>query len=196
MIATICGTLRHKSANYIIVEAHGIGYGVSIPLSTFYELPDVDETVRLTVYTHVKEDAIKLFGFLSDRERDLFQLMISVSGIGPRLAVTILSGIAPDALENALSRGDLNKLVNIPGVGKKTAERMIFELRDKMAGMTPVARTGEAATDTIENDALSALVNLGYRETAAQRAVRAVLGTGDDLSLETVLMEALKLLSQ
>jgi len=196
MIASICGTLRHKTANHIVVEAYGIGYGVSIPLCTFYELPDVDETVRLTVYTHVKEDAIKLFGFLTRRERDLFELMISVSGIGPRLAVTILSGIAPDALESALSRGDLNKLVNIPGVGKKTAERMIFELRDKMADMTPVSRTGDTEPDSIENDALSALVNLGYRETAAQRAVRSVLGMREDISLETLLMEALKVLSQ
>ena len=132
MIARIQGTLVCKTASYTIIDAHGLGYRIFVPLTTFYELPEIGQTVVLNVHTHVKQDAIHLFGFYTSEERDLFQVMISVTGIGPKLAMNIMSGIAAGELVKAVSAGDLGRLVSIPGVGKKMAERLILELKDKV----------------------------------------------------------------
>jgi Holliday junction DNA helicase RuvA len=188
MIARIQGTLVYKTASYTIIDAHGLGYRVFVPLTTFYELPEIGQDVALNIHTHVKEDAIHLFGFYTAEERDIFQLMISVTGIGPKLAVSIMSGIAARELVKAVSAGDLSRLVNIPGVGKKTAERLILELRDKVKklgdGEAEVRGEKAAVTDRsrIFDDALSALINLGYKE----QMVKKVLDRIDEESQEEI----------
>jgi len=196
MIASLKGVLFHKATDHIVVDVHGVGYGVVVPLSTFYQLPDTGGPVHLVIHTHVAQDAVKLFGFLDYRERELFRLLISISGIGPRLAINILSGISPEDLSEAISGGELGRLVGIPGVGKKTAERMIFELKDKITTVTS-GRPSEATPDTVvKEDALSALVNLGYKNTAVKDAVdRVCAQRGEGVTLEVLLPEALKMLS-
>ena len=168
MIARISGTLIFKSADHVIVDANGIGYRIFVPLTTFYELPEVSQSVTLYIHTHVKQDAISLFGFYSNGEKDIFQLMISVTGIGPRLAINILSGISAEALVKAVSQGNLNRLVGIPGVGKKMAGRMILELKDKVIKFISeevMHRAGDGLKENeqVKEDALSALINLGYK---------------------------------
>lgn len=201
MFALIAGKLAHKSATEVIVDVGGIGYQVYIPLSTFYELPETGDPVSFHIHTHVKEDAIQLFGFRSREEKSIFQLMIQVSGIGPKLAINVLSGISAPELTRAVSDGDLARLVTIPGIGKKTAERMIVELRDKFSklvkeGMAGPART-EIPDDILMNDALSALENLGYKQPVAKKALDQVRGSLDgDLTIEELLKQALKFLAK
>ncbi len=196
MIASLKGVLSHKSIDTIIVDVHGIGYNVAVPLSTFYKLPDTGSRVDLVIHTHIAQDAVKLFGFLDRSEKDIFQLLISVSGIGPRLAVNILSGISPEDLSGAISGEDLDKLVGIPGVGKKTAERMIFELKDKIVKLVPgTPFTGTPGT-MLKEEALSALINLGYKNTTAKDSINRVIEeTGETLTLEMLLTESLKIVS-
>lgn len=201
MIANINGTLLHKSVDYVIVGVNGIGYRVFVPLSTYYELPETGSTVALNIHTSVKQDAIHLFGFYTNGEKDIFQIMLSVNGIGPRLAMNILSGISADELIRAVSKGDLKRLINIPGVGKKMAERMIVELRDKVGKI----ETGEIDGDTgkvtdedeqIIEDALSALVNLGYKRNAAQNVLDSVMEKMQGArTLDVLLKESLKILA-
>ena len=196
MIASLKGVLVHKSTDNIVLDVHGVGYGVVVSLGTFYQLPDIGGQVSLITHMHVAQDAVKLFGFLEHRDRELFRLLISISGIGPRLAVNILSGISPEELSGAISGGDIGRLVGIPGVGKKTAERMIFELKDKVtkviSGGAAVAAPGTVITD----DALSALVNLGYKNSAAKEAIEKVYAErGRDVPLEGLLPESLKILA-
>jgi len=201
MIARIKGILIYKSVSHVIVDAHGIGYRIFVPLTTFYELPETGRFVSLHIYTHVKEDALHLFGFHTPEDQGIFQMLISVSGIGPKLALNILSGIPAREFIRAVTQGNLSRLVAIPGVGKKTAERMVLELRDKMLKIdlggiategASVPERGEAMTE----DALSALVNLGYKQVAANRAIdKVVAGSPGDLSLDVLLKEALKRLS-
>jgi len=196
MIASLQGMLIHKSTNTVIIDTHGVGYEVIVSLGTFYRLPEVGSQVNLIIYMHVSQDAIKLFGFLEHREKELFTLLISISGIGPRLAINILSGISPEDLSRAISEGDLGRLVGIPGVGKKTAERMVFELKDKIptviSGTQPADTTGTA----IKDDALSALINLGYKSGAAKEAIEKVYTQkGQDILLEVLLPESLKILA-
>jgi Holliday junction DNA helicase RuvA len=176
MIALLRGVLLEKHPNQAIVEAGGVGYDVSIPVSTFTRLPDPGAEVRLRIHTHVREDAFLLFGFLTLDEKALFEKLISVSGIGPKMAMAVLSGIPALDLIASIRRGEVERLVRIPGVGKKTAERMVLELRDKMpapSGDEPVAAGAPAAALTaVEQDVLSALLNLGCARPAAENAVR------------------------
>lgn len=201
MFALITGKLAAKSANEVIVDVGGLGYQVFIPLSTFYELPEKGDSVTFHVHTHVKEDAIQLFGFQTSEEKTIFQLMIQVSGIGPKLAINVLSGISAPELVRAVAGGDLARLVAVPGIGKKTAERVILELRDKFAKLAQEQSAGPAqaaATDEeVIHDALSALVNLGYKEPFARKALDMVRESLDgELSIEELLKRALKLLSK
>jgi Holliday junction DNA helicase RuvA len=180
-----------------VVDVNGIGYQIFIPLNVFYRMPEIGARVSLQVYTHVREDALQLYGFQDGVEKQLFLLLTAVSGIGPKLAVNILSGITAEDLARALREGDQVRLVGIPGVGKKLAERMIVELKDKLltlpdAGVSskPMKRESE-----LMQDAVSALVNLGYRKAEAENNVRAVMESGET-SLENVLKEALRRLSR
>ena len=193
MIAKVRGILDHKAPGEVIVDVGGVGYQLFTALSVFYRLPEVGEPVTLLVYTHVREDTLQLFGFFDPAEKQAFVLLTGVSGIGPRLALNILSGMAAGELLDALREGDVARLVSIPGVGKRLADRMIVELRDRI-NMLPEAVPEAAAAPGIRGDALSALVNLGYRRADAERAVRQVLGQGA-AELETVLKEALRVLS-
>ena len=199
MISQIHGRLIHKSPEEIIVDVHGVGYGLMVPLSTFYELPGVNEEVLLQVHTHVREDILHLFGFLTAKEKELFRLLIGVSGVGPRLALNILSGISAQDLEKALTREDLATLVRIPGVGPKTAKRMLLELRDKVISPDAIGEVVSASHHEREmvRDALSALVNLGYKKGMAEEAVQTVTREkGYDLSIEELLRESLQHLAR
>ena len=201
MIARLSGTLIQKTPASLVVEATGVGYEVFVPLSTFYELPDVGQCVVLHVFTQVREDAITLFGFLTQREKDLFQLLLSVNGIGPKLAMNILSGTDPLELLRSIARGDLNRLVRIPGVGRKMAERIIFDLRDKKMVDMPEAAADEkplpADLDAIREDALSALVNLGYRNQVVNDALDRVFREAQaaQVSLDVILKKTLRMLA-
>jgi Holliday junction DNA helicase RuvA len=201
MIALINGKIARKEISNVVVDAQGVGYRIFIPLTTFYELPGEGEQVCLHVHTHVKPDGINLFGFYSIRERDLFQLMISVSGIGPKIAMNILSGIAANELLKALSGGDLGKLVSIPGVGRKMAERLILELKEKvirkmMVEQLPAADAQHKVKEMIREDVLSALVNLGYKNNAAKEALdKAVNQSPEELTLDQLLKKTLKVLA-
>ena len=197
MIALLTGKVAYKSPAFIILDVNGVGYRVQIPFSTYYDLPQEGSTVTLNIYTHVKEDAINLFGFRTPEEKEFFQLLISVSGIGPKMGKDILSNIQVDDLGPAIVRGDLARLSSIPGIGRKTAERLVLELKDKVMklGVSIPAREGAAKTPFpgIMEDVASALVNLGYKESMVNK----VLGETNipqDASMETVLKQALKLL--
>ena len=201
MIARINGTLIEKTPVSLVVEAMGVGYEVFVPLTTFYELPDVGENIVLHICTQVRADAITLFGFSSQREKDIFQLLITVTGIGPKLALNILSGTDPQELVRSVARGDLNRLVRIPGVGKKTAERIIFDLRDKkiaeISGTQTDEKTLSADVQEMKDDALSALMNLGYKNQAVQDVLERVLrDAGDEeMPLDILLKKTLKILA-
>ena len=193
MIAHLRGRLIAKHPNQAIVEAAGVGYDVSISVPTFSELPAVGTEVAFHVHTHVREDSIALFGFLRPAEKQLFERLISVSGIGPKLAITILSGMAADEMVGAIRGNDVARLTRIPGIGKKTAERMVLELRDKLQdfGAPPAA----PPASPVEEDVLSALLNLGYQRPAAERAL-AKVGNGNRQSFEVLFREALAALSK
>jgi holliday junction DNA helicase RuvA len=201
MIALISGKIVYKGISHVIVDVQGVGYRIFIPLTTFYELPEAGEAITLHVHTNVKQDAINLFGFYTVQERDLFQLMISVSGIGPKMSMNILSGISAQELLRAISGGNVGKLVNIPGVGKKMAERLILELKEKvikkmMLGETPAADDQHEANEMIMEDALSALVNLGYKSNVAKDALDKVLRSSDEeVGMDTLLKKTLKILA-
>lgn len=197
MIALLTGELAQRSPEQIILDVNGVGYRLQVPLSTFYALPETGK-VQLQVYTHVKEDAIQLFGFLTEAEKDLFALLISVSGVGPKLANTILSHIPTEELALALSQGDVMRLTAIPGIGKKSADRLVLELQDKAArfaieGAVPSNETAKQGLESSHEDALSALINLGYKETLARKALKS-LKIAPGTSLEEILKAALKIL--
>jgi len=200
MIASLTGILRFKSPGHVTVEVNGVGYRVFIPLSTFYELSEEGSTVALNVFTAVREDAIHLYGFRTLEEKQLFELLLSVNGIGPKLAIGLLSGISPADFIRAVFTEDRQALTKIPGVGKKMAERMILELRDRVIKLAPPEARAEAKAqsplDAVREDALSALVNLGYRKSAAKMVLDRVLEeSGGELALEEVLKRALRELS-
>lgn len=174
MIAHLRGRLLAKEPSRAVVEAAGVGYELAISIPTYSELPAAGTEVSLHVHTHVREDAIALFGFLRADEKRLFERLISVSGIGPKLGVTILSGMSPEYLVSAIRGNDLAALTKVPGIGKKTAERMVLELRDKLD--TFVAAPAKPAATAVEDDVLSALVNLGYQQSAAEKAIAAAAG--------------------
>jgi Holliday junction DNA helicase RuvA len=200
MIARLSGILIEKSITQCIVDVRGVGYRIVVPLTTFYELPEIGQPVVIHIHTHVREDAINLYGFHAQEERAVFQLMISVSGIGPKLAINILSGIAAGELIQAVTKDDLKRLTSIPGVGKKTAERMILEMKDKAARFgretvqpgTVVVKTG----DQVKDDALSALVNLGYKGSAVKEVIDRIMREAKDIpSLDRLLKQALQTLA-
>ncbi|MFO7601692.1 MAG: Holliday junction branch migration protein RuvA [Candidatus Desulfacyla sp.] len=200
MIAHLNGVLLTKSTQSIVIDVGGVGYEVIVPLSTFYALPDVKERVGLLIYTHVREDALILFGFHTRLEKGLFVMLISVSGIGPKLGVNILSGIGPRELLEAIAKGDALRLQAIPGVGKKTAERMALELKDRASkalgdGDMPQAAAPVGAERRIMDDALSALVNLGYSTKSAKMAVDKAQASLGEMTLEGLIREALRALS-
>jgi Holliday junction DNA helicase RuvA len=191
MISRLRGTLRNRSPDELVVDVGGVGYQVFVSLQTYTELPPQDSAIELYTYTHVREDALQLFGFRDPGERSLFLMLKEVSGIGPRLALNVLSGMPAVDLRQALREGDVARLVAIPGVGKKTAERMILELREKIARLaeeTPARRDGITA---VSANAVSALVNLGYRRPEAERAVEGAVKDGRT-TFEDVVREALK----
>jgi holliday junction DNA helicase RuvA len=191
MIAQLRGTLGDKRPNQVLVDVGGVGYLVHIPLSTFYALGDLHSNVTLLIHTQVREDAISLYGFLSAREKHLFELLISASGVGPVLALKILSGMSVDDLVPAVRSGDLARLTRIPGVGRKTAERMIVELRDKLAAMEIPAQTTPSPTTGSENEVVIALTNLGYDRAIAEKAVEAVQHNGSPNGFEPILRASL-----
>ena len=194
MIAHLRGKLIAKHPNQAIVEAAGVGYDVTISVPTFSELGGIGAEVALHVHTHVREDAIALFGFLHPEEKQLFEKLLSVSGIGPKLAITILSGMAAAEMVAAIRGNDVAKLTKIPGIGKKTAERMVLELRDKLKdfGLVPAA----PPASPMEEDVLSALTNLGYQRPLAEKAVATVMRDGGKKEFDALFREALALLSK
>ncbi len=198
MIAQIRGQLIEKRLGAIVVDAHGIGYRVFVSLHTFYDLPEADQDVRLHTYTHVREDALQLFGFSTLLEKDLFQVLIGVSGIGPKLALNILSGISPAEFLTSLQAEDLPRLMAIPGVGRKTAERLVFDLKEKIREIAFRAgppKEEKRQKDQVVEDVTSALVNLGYRKNQAERVVEQVCQRQPQATLEELLKESLRALA-
>jgi Holliday junction DNA helicase RuvA len=197
MIAHLRGTLLEKHPNQVIVDVHGVGYEVTIPVSAYSSLPEKGANVSLHIHTHVREDALTLFGFLATSDKALFEKLITVSGIGPKLAVTALGGLAAAELAAAIRSGSLEQLVKIPGVGKKTAERMVLELRDKLDLAGIPARADAAATrgafDANEEDVISALMNFGASRAAAEAAVNKARSATEPNSFDVLFRRALKL---
>lgn len=193
MIGHLRGTLVEKRPNVAVVDVGGVGYRVHIPLSTFYELGEINGPVTLLVHTHVREDQLALYGFISAREKRIFEMLLTASGVGPGLALKILSGLPIEELAPAIRAGNLEQLLRIPGVGRKTAERIVVELRDKMAALAPDAAAAPVARSGIEADLVSALVNLGYDERTSERAVAAAMknGAGRGESFEALLRASL-----
>jgi len=201
MIAYLSGTLLSKNPQSLVVDINGVGYQIFIPLSTFYQLPDEMEKVGLHVYTHVREDTLQLFGFQTEMEKEVFLLLISVSGIGPKVALNILSGMGFKELLSAIVRADSEKISSIPGVGKKTSQRISLELKEKASKLAEgievaLEQKVEVRDKEIYEDALSALINLGYASKAAKRAIEIALGRDQEMNIETLLKEALRNLAQ
>ncbi len=204
MIANLTGKLIHKQPSSVVIDVGGVGYDVIIPLSTFYELGELGATVALRIHTHVREDALQLFGFKTGGEKEMFSKLTSVSGVGPKLAITILSGVSVAELAPAILTNNLDKLTSIPGVGKKTAERLVIELRDKIGSVqiddgdghpTAAEETTKAAAG-LKDDTIAALTNLGYPKAIAERAVGFALSEAGETNIEAVLRRALKRLSR
>jgi len=197
VIALLTGKISHKSPGSIVLDVNGVGYRVQIPFSTYYELPEPGAQISLNIYTHVKEDAISLYGFRTLAEKNFFQLLISVSGIGPKLAKDILSNVQTGELAAAIVRADLGRLSAVPGIGRKTAERLVLELKDKVLKLDPAAPVlegeGMPPSAGIEDDVASALVNLGYKEAVVKKTIAELRVSSDD-SMEEVLKQALKAL--
>jgi len=198
MIAQVRGRLIQKDPGSVVVEANGIGYQVFVSLTTFYELPDLEQLVILHTHTHVREDVLQLFGFSTPLEKELFQILIGVTGIGPKLALNILSGITPAELLQSLDQRDMNRLQSVPGIGRKMAERMVLDLQEKarkigLRACLPASEPRPA--DGLAEDVISALLNLGYKRAQAEKAVERILRQGADFTLEEALKETLKILA-
>jgi holliday junction DNA helicase RuvA len=202
LIAHLRGRLLEKQPNRIVVDVNGVGYDVFVPLSTFYSLGEPAGEVSLRIHTHVREDALTLYGFATRLEQDLFERLIAVSGIGPRLALSVLSGIEPVELVRAIQRGDVARLTAIPGVGKKTSERLVLELKDRLPRAELAAAVAGATAPeepVLRDDVLSALLNLGYHRPLAERAVDAAIkafGATADAGFERTLKQALRELAK
>jgi len=197
MIAALTGRLASKAPSHVTLDVQGVGYEVFIPLSTFYALPEINESASLSVYTHLREDAIQLYGFVTALEKDSFILLTSISGIGPKLALSVLSALNVPDLVSAILAGDVEKLASVPGIGKKTAARIALELKDKverlrvMPSITPKAAGGPLGR--LQDDALSALINLGYKAADVKDAITRVAGARPDaLPLKELIREVLK----
>lgn len=195
MIAHLRGKLLAKHPNQVVIETGGVGYEVNISIPTFSDLPATGSEVALHIHTHVREDVIALYGFLRSAEKQLFEKLMTVSGIGAKLAITILSGMAADEMAGAIRGNDVARLTRIPGIGKKTAERMVLELRDKMpeAGLSTPAASSMSA---LEEDVLSALVNLGYQRPIAEKALASLVKNGKIGTFDSMFREALARLSK
>ena len=198
MIAHLRGRILEKQPNRVIVDVGGVGYDVAVPLSTFYGLADLGGDVSLRVHTHVREEAIALFGFATALELDLFERLIGISGIGPKVGLAVLSGIEPGELIGAIERGDLARLTAIPGVGKKTSERIVLELKDRLPKTRVVVEAaGEPEAPVLRDDLLSALINLGYHRPLAEKGVDAAMkAAGRDAGFERTLKQALRELAK
>jgi holliday junction DNA helicase RuvA len=207
MIAHLSGTLLSKQATSVIVDVAGVGYEVNIPVSTFYDLVEVGSNVQLRIYTHVREDTLQLYGFMTARERELFLRLISVSGIGPKLGITLLSGMSADEMIASIRTNNLARLTLIPGVGRKTAERLVMELRDKVSALAvpepetehggPEVDAGAPlSADAVRSDALSALLNLGYQRGAAEKAITSAMNEVGEVSVESILRSSLRHLAK
>ena len=205
MIAHLSGTLLAKHATSVVVDVGGVGYEVTIPVSTFYDLGEANSPVRLRIHTHVREDALQLFGFRTERERALFTLLISVSGIGPKSGIAMLSGMSADEIVTAIRQSNFARITSIPGVGRKTAERLVIELRDKMAALSGPALdeqlaaggpTAAQSEDALREDTLAALLQLGFPKPTAEKAINGAMQEGGDLSVETLLRRSLRQLSK
>jgi len=195
MIAYITGKIINKASNSVIIENNGIGYEILIPLSTLYNLPDDHENVSLYIYPHVKDETLTLFGFYTILEKRLFLMLISITGIGPKLAINILSGIGPEDLLNAIANEDVGHLCRIPGIGRKTAQRMVLELKDKSNNIIVSENIRQKKIkDPIIGDAISALINLGYPEDIAERAIKNASLKIKELNLESLVKESLKII--
>jgi Holliday junction DNA helicase RuvA len=195
MIAFLRGRVLEKQPNRIIVDVQGVGYEVHVPLSTYYDVGEEGSDVSVRVYTHVREEALQLYGFLTDLERQLFERLIGISGIGPKLAIAVLSGVDSRELVAAVQRGDVARLTGIPGIGKKTAERIVLELRDRLTQLAvPVTAAAPAETpaDRLRSDLVSALQNLGYHRPQAEKAVDASLSSTPDVTFEVALRQVLR----
>jgi Holliday junction DNA helicase RuvA len=197
VIAHLRGRILEKQPNRIVVDVAGVGYDVSVPLSTFYGLGEPGGEIALRIHTHVREDALALYGFATRLEQDLFERLISISGIGPKVALAVLSGIEPPELVRAIERADLARLTAIPGVGRKTSERIVVELKDRLP-RAAAAAPGVAAVDAplIKDDVLSALINLGYHRPLAEKAVEAAVRVTEDGDFERTLKQALRELAR
>lgn len=200
MIAHLRGKLLSKRPNRVVIEAGGVGYEVFIPVSTFYDLGEVATEVSLQIYSYVRQESFSLYGFRTEREKNLFEKLLSVSGVGPKLAVTILSGLEVEVLIPAIRNGEVATLVHVPGVGRKTAERLVLELKDKLADVVPESvgrqQAPVAKPETVEDEVLSALINLGYARPAAENALSDVRAQGADGDFEELLRGSLRLLAR
>jgi Holliday junction DNA helicase RuvA len=206
MIAHLSGKLLLKGATSIVIDVGGVGYEVTIPLSTSYELGETGSDVSLRIYTHVREEALQLYGFQTGRERELFTLLISVSGIGTKSAIAMLSSMNADEIAGAIRTNNLARLTSVPGIGRKTAERLVIELRDKILQIsspaleeTIAAGNGKAAKpslDAVYDDALEALISLGYAKPVAERALKTAMSDGGEISVQALLRRSLRNLSK
>ncbi len=204
MIGYLSGKLLEKEANTVIVDVGGIGYEVTIPLSTFYDLGEIGEAVELRIFTYVREDTLQLFGFKTMREKEIYLKLISVQGIGAKSGISMLSGMSSDEIIVAIRTDNLAKLTSIPGVGKKTAERIVIELRDKLNDLTTGETVGTmdqdarplAGVDAVYDDALSALVNLGYQQNAASKALKKAVQEGTEMTVQKLLRKSLQNLAK
>ena len=195
MIGFLRGRIADKQPNRLIVDVQGVGYEVHVPLSTFYDAGEEGADIALRIYTHVREDALQLYGFLTDLERQLFERLIGISVIGPKLAIAVLSGMDPRDLLLSVQRGDVARLTSIPGVGKKTSERIVLELKDRLAQLPAAVATETVSAngaDRVRTDLLSALQNLGYHRPQAEKAIDATLQTMSDPTFEQALKAALR----
>ena len=201
MIASLTGRLAFKAPTHLILDVQGVGYEAHIPLSTYYGLPNLSDNISLSVHTHVREDAIQLFGFLTSQEKDAFVLLTSVSGVGPKLALSVLSALPVSDLVSAIQSGDVEKLTTVPGIGHKSASRLVLELKDKVGklhpGLAPVGDLPREGHDAVFDDALSALVNLGYRPQDAKDALKRVKqSNAETVVLKDMIRESLKELAR
>jgi Holliday junction DNA helicase RuvA len=206
MIAHLSGKLLLKGATSVVIDVGGVGYEVSIPLSTAYELGEIGSDVSLRIYTHVREEALQLYGFQTGRERELFTLLISVSGIGTKSAIAMLSSMNADEIAGAIRTNNLARLTSVPGIGGKTAERLVIELRDKILQISSPAldetiaagngKTAKPSLDTVYDDALEALISLGYAKPVADRALKTAMTDGGEISVQALLRRSLRNLSK
>ncbi|MGH7183563.1 MAG: Holliday junction branch migration protein RuvA, partial [Nitrospiraceae bacterium] len=201
MIASLTGRLAFKAPTHLVLDVQGVGYEVFIPLSSYYGLPNLTESISLSVHTHVREDAIQLFGFLTSQEKDAFVLLTSVSGVGPKLALSVLSALPVSDLVSAIQSEDVKKLTTVPGIGNKSASRLVLELKDKVGklhpGLLPPNDSPRQGQDVTFDDALSALVNLGYRPQDAKETLKQVKKCNpESIVLKDLIRESLKELAK